>query len=80
MRVCPDYNSLTPDLQKRMIACARSGFENPDSGMGAYAIQPDDYDVLTPYLDACLRQYHKVPASQKHTVSTHAIPTTALDT
>eukprot|EP01048_Picozoa_sp_COSAG05_P035437 COSAG05_NODE_15401_length_370_cov_2.952030_1_plen_23_part_01 len=23
--------------------------------MGAYAIQPDDYDVLTPYLDACIR-------------------------
>eukprot|EP01046_Picozoa_sp_COSAG06_P049392 COSAG06_NODE_7593_length_2448_cov_9.736484_3_plen_181_part_00 len=37
------FNSLTPDLQARMIACARSGFENPDSGMGAYAIQPDDY-------------------------------------
>ena len=60
------YNSLSPDLQKRMLACARSGFENPDSGMGAYAIQPDDYDVLTPYLDACIRKYHKVPAGQKH--------------
>ena len=54
------FNSLSPELQDRMIACARSGFENPDSGMGAYAIQPDDYDVLTPYLDACIRRYHKV--------------------
>jgi len=61
------FNSLSPELQDRMIACARSGFENPDSGMGAYAIQPDDYDVLTPYLDACIRTYHKVPASAKHT-------------
>jgi hypothetical protein len=33
------FDSLSPALQKRMIACARSGFENPDSGMGAYAIQ-----------------------------------------
>jgi len=33
------FNSLSPELQDRMIACARSGFENPDSGMGAYAIQ-----------------------------------------
>ena len=30
--------------------------------MGAYAVQPDDYDVLTPYLDACIRTYHKVRA------------------
>jgi hypothetical protein len=37
------FKSLSPDLQARMIACARSGFENPDSGMGVYAIQPDDY-------------------------------------
>ena len=39
---CFDYkyfDSLSPDLKARMIACARSGFENPDSGMGAYAIQ-----------------------------------------
>ena len=34
--------------------------------MGAYAIQPDDYDVLTPYLDACIRKYHGVPAGAKH--------------
>lgn len=60
------FDSLTPELKTRMIACARSGFENPDSGMGAYAIQPDDYDVLTPYLDACIRKYHKVPAGKKH--------------
>ena len=59
-----------------MIACARSGFENPDSGMGAYAVQPDDYDVLTPYLDACIRKYHKVDAGKKHVVGTDTqIPT-----
>jgi hypothetical protein len=57
---------LSPALQQRMIACARSGFENADSGMGAYAIQPDDYDTLTPYLDACIRRYHKVEAGKKH--------------
>jgi hypothetical protein len=60
------FNSLAPALQARMLACAKSGIDNPDSGMGAYAIQPDDYDVLTPYLDACIRKYHKVPAGQKH--------------
>jgi hypothetical protein len=60
------FNSLAPALQARMLTCAKSGIDNPDSGMGAYAIQPDDYDVLTPYLDACIRKYHKVPAGQKH--------------
>eukprot|EP01051_Picozoa_sp_SAG22_P000900 SAG22_NODE_29_length_28404_cov_23.294153_21_plen_119_part_00 len=56
------FDSLEPALQDRMIACARSGFENADSGMGAYAIQPDDYEVLHPYLDKCVRDYHKVRA------------------
>ena len=67
------FNSLSPELQDSMIACARSGFENPDSGMGAYAIQPDDYDVLTPYLDACIRRYHKVGCAKTSACSPHAL-------
>ena len=56
------FESLSPELKARMIACARSGFENMDSGMGAYAVQPDDYEVLHPFMDACVRMYHKVGA------------------
>ena len=26
-------------------------------------------DVLTPYLDACIRKYHKVDAGKKHTMN-----------
>ena len=52
------FESLSPELQDRMIACARSGFENPDSGMGAYAIQ---VRATHPPLD--LLHLHRSPGS-----------------
>jgi len=60
------FASLSDELKVRLIAVVRSGFENPDSGMGAYAIQPTDYDDLAPFMDAVIRDYHKVPAGKKH--------------
>ena len=45
------YDSLSPELKKRLLMVVKSGAENPDSGMGAYAMFPDDYDVFKPYLD-----------------------------
>jgi len=59
------FNKLDDKLKARLIAVCRSGFENPDSGMGAYAMQPDDYDVFHDYMDKLIRQYHKVPALKK---------------
>jgi len=59
------FNSLDSKLKARLIAVCRSGFENPDSGMGAYAMQPDDYDVFHDYMDKVIRQYHKVEAGKK---------------
>lgn len=60
------YDSLSPELRARLLACVRSGVENPDSSMGAYAMQPSDYDDLRPFFRTALAAYHKVPADASH--------------
>jgi protein-arginine kinase len=60
------YDSLSPELRARLLACVKSGVENPDSSMGAYAMQPSDYDDLRPFFRAALSAYHKVPTDARH--------------
>jgi len=60
------FNSLNEEDKLALLAVARSGIENPDSGMGMYAMQPQDYDRFKPYMDAVIRDYHKVPAGEAH--------------
>ena len=38
------FASLSDELKPAFLKCLNSGIENPDSGMGVYACQPDDYD------------------------------------
>ena len=42
-----------------------AGCENPDSGVGIYACDPDGYTVFAPVLDEVIKDYHKVD-SLKH--------------
>ena len=37
-----------------------AGCENPDSGVGIYACDPDAYTVFAPVLDRVIKDYHKV--------------------
>jgi creatine kinase len=60
------FNSLSDAGKKGLLMVARSGIENPDSGMGCYAMQPGDYDNFKPYMDAVIRDYHGVPAGINH--------------
>jgi creatine kinase len=60
------FNSLDTKGKKAMLAIARSGIENADSGMGCYAMNPSDYDDYKPYLGKAVSEYHKVPMGQKH--------------
>lgn len=60
------FNSLSEDLKVRLEKICRSGVENPDSGMGCYAMSPDDYDVFEPYLDKVIRDYHKIKGEVHH--------------
>merc|ERR1719203_1643978 len=60
------FASLSPSQQDRFIGCPRSGFENADSGLGCYAMAPNDYDEFAPFFDALCQDYHKAPASAVH--------------
>lgn len=52
------YHSLTPQLQKRLLDCMRSGIENPDSDMGCYARFFDDYEQLDPFFSKVIALHH----------------------
>nr|KAG5704961.1 hypothetical protein BaRGS_022803 [Batillaria attramentaria] len=40
--------------------CIKSGCENPESGVGIYACDPEGYTVFAPILDKVIMEYHKV--------------------
>ena len=64
------YASLTPEEQESFTAVIRSGLENPDSQMGAYAMSGEDYDRFAPQLEPMIRDYHNIapdtPILQTH--------------
>eukprot|EP01047_Picozoa_sp_COSAG01_P044542 COSAG01_NODE_4037_length_5412_cov_5.603614_2_plen_455_part_00 len=60
------YAQLGDDHRKAFMRCLSSGIENPDSGMGCYACQPDDYDRFKPFFSKALAKYHKVAEDAKH--------------
>ena len=62
------FSSLDEQLKRRFLRCINSGIENPDSTVGCYACQPDDYDVFKPFFSQVLERYHNVDLSTtKHT-------------
>jgi len=58
--------SLSEDQQKFLLLCCKSGYENPDSGMGLYAMNPTDYDEFKVYFDKVIRDYHGIEGDAKH--------------
>jgi len=60
------FASLSEDQQDRLMACVRTGFENPSSGMGCYAMAPEDYDTLSDFFDPVIRAYHRASADAVH--------------
>ena len=45
------YSSLPDDKKPGLLLCCKSGYENADSGMGLYAMAPNDYEEYQPYFD-----------------------------
>jgi len=63
----PDYfNGLTDANKRKLDAIVRTGYQNPDSGMGCYAMTPGDYDDFGPFFDPVIRDYHGGSADAKH--------------
>jgi hypothetical protein len=45
--------------------CARTGIENEDSGLGCYAMTPNDYSKFGGFFDKVIRDYHGDETGQK---------------
>lgn len=52
------FAGLGLPAQKTMINIVRTGFENPDSGLGCYAMTPSDYDEFSEFFEPVIRDYH----------------------
>jgi len=61
-----DFNKLDAEQKARFIACVRTGFENPTSGLGCYAMKPSDYKDFGFFFDPVIRDYHSAAADAKH--------------
>lgn len=60
------FSRLGLPLQQRLIEIVRTGFENPDSGLGCYAMQPDDYDTFGEFFEQVIQDYHGAGADAVH--------------
>jgi len=60
------FATLDPAQQTRLLKCLKTGWENPDSGLGCYAMAPSDYDEFAPFFDAVCQEYHKASADATH--------------
>jgi len=61
-----DFNKLDAEQKGRFIACVRTGFENPTSGLGCYAMKPSDYKDFGFFFNPVIRDYHSAAADAKH--------------
>lgn len=59
------YNTLDDAQKKRLLECCNSGVGNPDSAMGCYAMNPNDYDEFEAFFKPALESYHGVDLSKK---------------
>lgn len=59
------FNSLDESKRARMWRIIKTGIENPDSQMGAYAQSSGDYEDFEPLLEPMIRDYHNIPREQE---------------
>jgi creatine kinase len=59
------FLSLDEHARQSLAKIIASGVENPDSQMGAYAMNPQDYDRFATILDPMIRDSHGIPADSK---------------
>ena len=60
------FEGLSSEDKEGFMAVIQTGIDNPDSGMGCYAMQPDDYQRFKPFFIEVLSEYHKVPKDAVH--------------
>ena len=60
------YDSLPPAEQQGLLRCVRSGVEFPDSSIGCYACQPEDYARFKPFFSKVVAKHHDVAEGATH--------------
>ena len=70
------FKSLDNQRQQQLTRIILTGIKNPNSQMGCYAMNPQDYDVFSAILDPMIRDFHaispEVEICQKHDWNTAA--------
>eukprot|EP00586_Coscinodiscus_wailesii_P011874 CAMPEP_0172518274 /NCGR_PEP_ID=MMETSP1066-20121228/290719_1 /TAXON_ID=671091 /ORGANISM="Coscinodiscus wailesii, Strain CCMP2513" /LENGTH=436 /DNA_ID=CAMNT_0013300625 /DNA_START=142 /DNA_END=1452 /DNA_ORIENTATION=+ len=60
--------------------CIKTGLENPDSGLGCYAMTPTDYTHFSGFFDKVIRDYHgDATGSKTHVTDWTVDPDTSYD-
>ncbi len=52
------FDSYDKADQMTLYKCAKTGIENKDSGLGCYAMKPEDYTKFEKFFDPLIRDYH----------------------
>lgn len=59
-----EYFASLDEAQKATFTkCVATGIENPDSGLGCYAMTPSDYETFAPFFNKVIGEYHKNDAA-----------------
>ncbi len=64
------FNALDQSRRDRLLEIVRTGIENPDSQMGAYARHAGDYEDFNPLFEPMIRDQHNIP-HDREIVQTH---------
>ena len=60
------FAGLDDNAKKIVIQIVRTGFENPSSSTGCYAMTPKDYDNFPSFFDPVIREYHSASKDSVH--------------
>jgi len=52
-------DQIPQDQLANFYACVKTGLDNPDSGLGCYAMTPQDYTTFKPFFEKVIGDYHK---------------------
>jgi creatine kinase len=58
------YDTLDEKQKKHFLRIIKSGVENPDSSLGCYAMEPNDYKTFRPFWAELLKDYHGTEGPQ----------------
>ncbi|GMH61402.1 hypothetical protein TL16_g03246 [Triparma laevis f. inornata] len=64
-----DGKALNDSDVEMFRRCVQTGIDNEDSGLGCYAMQPDDYNKFGGFFNAVIRDYHGDSTGKKKHVT-----------